>query len=1050
MSTLPSTPPSLLGRAQAFFAARGDGFWAVFLAVLGLLIYIPWLGSFPLWDPWEPHYAQVAWEMQERLTWNNPWYRGIDNWWSKPILMLWMLRATLGMFWDPLTDFANNEWIVRTPFALAAVAGAVLHFDWVRRLFGRTVGVVAGVALLTAPQYLLIGRQVMVDTIFVITYAAALGYLAVGLFTARPAVPARVPPDAPAAARRTRLLLLFWGALTAATIVTGLAPAISAGLLWLVAYAATFRWADHQGFLGTRPAWRYTAVRGGASLAALAAAWGVGELVLRGGGALAPAIRAAVLDVTLLGVGLGLFYDFPLARHAWRLLAACRAQWGVPILLGGVGLASLVATLKTGRTTLGVDLIALGPSATVVDVLFNPILWTIAPWLVLIADKPLVGRLRAWLAAEWPFVAFWALAAISVLAKGFVTPTLVVMIVLAYWLATFRWQDYAPLVAGRDWSTYLLVRGAIALLVAGAAFALAWYVPGASREERGLYQALIAVAAGLCIALGLLHDLPFFRHALHLLSRMRAGWGVLLFFAVAAPWYVYMSVEHGWPYWNEFIYYHHLGRAAGTIDKPGGTFDYVVRQTAFAVFPWTAFIIAALWRFVSRSSAMRSIAERRNLFLLLSVLLPYLFFSLSGTKFAHYIFPVVPPLTVMLAAALVWMGRHAPARLPLAEVGLPLGPAVEAHVGAETPFWQRPGARGDLLVFAAVALVVFGILAHDLVLDFRHFLRLFIYYYNRETPFDYQPFIILQVFFFPIGIVVGLLLFSRWVCHWHIAAFSLGAVVVACYLGWVTMPAMGDTFSYKPFYGAYQSLAKAGEPIGQYNDWQQPERSVIFLFQNRCVHLRNDNQAKVFLQRAGRKFVIVDRDRLADLRRVAKEAELKLYVVFDGHPYARLVSDQPNPQDSRKAVESILTELPSGVTPIDADFEGKIRMVGWTVEPPVVKPGESVTVSFYYRAQQVMDRDWQIFVHGDGPQGGSNRIHVDHFPLDGLYPTTEWQEGEIIRDRFVINVGANYPFDYFYLWTGWYIGNQRLRLANNPPNDGQNRVRGPRIQVQRD
>jgi len=94
-----------------------------------------------------------------------------------------------------------------------------------------------------------------------------------------------------------------------------------------------------------------------------------------------------------------------------------------------------------------------------------------------------------------------------------------------------------------------------------------------------------------------------------------------------------------------------------------------------------------------------------------------------------------------------------------------------------------------------------------------------------------------------------------------------------------------------------------------------------------------------------------------------------------------------------------------------------------------------------------MERDWQIFIHGDGPQGGSHRLHLDHFPVDGLYPTTEWQEGEIIRDTFEVNVPADYPFDYLYLWNGWYIGYQRLKLNNNPPNDGQNRVRGPRIDV---
>jgi hypothetical protein len=263
----------------------------------------------------------------------------------------------------------------------------------------------------------------------------------------------------------------------------------------------------------------------------------------------------------------------------------------------------------------------------------------------------------------------------------------------------------------------------------------------------------------------------------------------------------------------------------------------------------------------------------------------------------------------------------------------------------------------------------------------------------------------------------------------------------------VTLPALKWSFSYKPMYYSYEKLAKPGEPVGQYNDWQQPERSVIFLFQNRCVHLRNDKLLETFLKRPGRKFVIVDRNRLADLRRVATQAGIKVYVVSDDHPYARLISDEPNDADGRKAAKYIVTELPAGAEKIDAVFDSKVKLVGWTVEPPTVKPGESTTVSLYFQAQQVMDRDWQIFIHGDGPQGGSHRIHADHYPIEGLYPTTEWQPGEIVRDTFNIDVPADYPFDYFYLWTGLYIGEQRLDLSNNPPNDGQNRVRGPIIRV---
>lgn len=851
-TTSAATPWS---RAADWLARRGDGFWALALLAVGALIYLPFLGSYPLWDPWESHYTQVAWEMQERLTWLNPWYRGEDNWWSKPILLLWMLRASLALFWDSIGAFADHELAARLPFAVAAILGGLLQYDWVRRLYGRAAGVLAALVLITAPQYLVIGRQVMIDVTFVVTYAASLGYLAVGFFTPRPPL---APRDA------------------------------------------------------------------------------------------APLVRA-----------------------------------------------------------------------------------------------------RAWLAHNGPFAAFWVLQAVSCLAKGFVAQTLIVITLAGYAIATFRWSDYAELVAGRRWWRYLLVRGGIAVGVLAGAGAVAYVLPPMVREQRLLYQALIVGVAGLAVFLGGFHDFPLSRHALHLVRRMRVSWGLPLFFAVAAPWYVYMTVQHGWPYWKEFIFYHHLGRAAGTIDKPGNTFDYFVRQVAYGLFPWSAFLPVAIWKFFGRASPLRSVAERSNFLLLLSVALPYLFFSLQGTKFAHYVFPVLPLLAVMLALAILWLGREEPARPPLAEEGPPLGPPVPPSSPAdEMPWWQRVGAKGDFIVVVASLLIVFGILSYDLVADYRHFLRLFLYYWNRATPSEYQPYIALQVFFFPMGITLGLLLLSRWMSRAHVAVYGALAVGLACYLAWVTMPAMKHTYSFKPFYYAYQELAKPGEPIGQYNDWQQPVRSVIFLFQNRCVHLNTDKRAEAFLQRPGRKFVLVDSARLAALRRVAAKLGKKLFVVAKGHPYAVMVSDVPNPEDELLADQSVLSALPADATRVDADFEGKIRLAGWKLARPAVRPGEEVEVTLYYEAKALMDEDWQIFVHGDGPRGSSRRLHGDHYPVKGLYPTTEWQEGDLVADTFTLRVPASYPYDWFNIWTGFYSADRRMQVSGGT-SDGDNRVRGPRVSVVR-
>ncbi len=764
---------------MAIYRKYPDYILSISLLLIASLIYLPFLGSYPLWDPWEPHYTQVAWEMGNHGTWFNPYYRNHDNWWSKPIMLLWMLRLSLGLFWDHVNDFANHEFAARLPFALAAIVGGVVHYHWVSKLFGRRVGFIAGIILITTPQYLVMGRQVMIDVPHVILYSASIGYLAVGLFT----------------------------------------------------------------------------VHG---------------------------------------------------------------------------------------------------------------------------------------AKRWPWACFWVLQALAVLSKGFVAPVLAILILVGYGIAT--------------------------------------YVPRRTTDG-GAIKGIQAFGA----------------HAWKLLLRTRAHWGLALFFVVGAPWFIYMSFKHGTRYWEEWIFYHHLGRAAGTIDKPAHTFEYYIRHIFIGLLPWAGFLVAALFRFVPTLSP-HTTAGRRNLYLFMASIMPFLFFSLSGTKFSHYIFPLMPFLGLIIAVVLDDL-------LPKAStlLGRPALVETDEKEPQEVEVAAPPDARfKGLTVFVAISLITFGIVAHDSVLDFRHFLRLFLYYHSRSTPSAYFPFIALQVIYFPVGFAIAFSLYSKRFAMWQLVVVGMMAIGLSGYLSWRTMPAMESTYSFKPFLQAYEDQAKPGEPIAQYNSWQQPVRSVIFLFQNRCQHIKNENQVKNFLRRPGRKFILVDRNRLAELRRIARDIGKKLYIVFDGHPYGRMVSDEANPDDMQRMEGNVMKEAPSDIQRNGANFEDKIEFLGFKLSQQSVKPGESIEVSYYFKALSLMDKDWQIFIHGDSNRGAGGRLHLDHHPLDGLYLTTEWQELEVIRDTFTVEIPADYKYDNLILWTGFYQGNRRLKVRPGVSTDGDNRVRGPQIRIDRE
>jgi hypothetical protein len=519
-----------------------------------------------------------------------------------------------------------------------------------------------------------------------------------------------------------------------------------------------------------------------------------------------------------------------------------------------------------------------------------------------------------------------------------------------------------------------------------------------------------------------------------------------LFFLVGSPWYIFMSVKHGWPFWNEYIFYHHLGRMEGTIDKPDGTFEMFIQQLGYGTYPWSGFMMMAMALLTLRANPLGTASTRRNLFLLLSILIPYMFFSLSGTKFNHYIFPVVPFLAVLVG---VILAGFMPAAAGLdGTATLQEDPDKDGRIhtpGTGLALWTG----GEVLrIFIAFSIIWFVVFSRDLILNYHRLVKIFIYYTNRPVPPEYRPHILMQVlFYFPFGAVMGLALFRRRLGSLHLAAFGVIAVVFAAYCSWVMMPAMGDTYTLKPLWMAYKSLSKAGEPVGDYTDWEQPRRSLMFVSANKIRHLKRDKDVELYLKTPGRKFIITDRNRLPQLRNVAREGGQTLYVVADNHPYARLVSNEKGEREISVVSQYKLTAPPPDMQPIGADFEGKVTLLGYKLHDRSVHAGDSAKVSLYFRCDSLLDRDWQIFIHGDGPR--NDRLHSDHFPLNGLYSTTEWQPGEILEDTFDIDVPLDFKGDFFLVWTGWYEGNDRLRVTNNAPNDGDNRVRGPRIDVTR-
>ncbi len=201
---------------------------AYLTAAIAALVFIPWLGSVGLWDPWETHYSEVGRQMLVRGDWIHPYWE--QAWFfSKPALTPWL--AALGLF---VADGASahgelgryTEWAIRLPFAVLAITAVSLLSHAVGRLASHTAGITCGFVLATMPLFFFTARQAMTDMPFVATVTIAWACALLGQL------------DAHASAKARRFWWLgFYAAMGISALGKGLLsglPAVGWVLFWLL------------------------------------------------------------------------------------------------------------------------------------------------------------------------------------------------------------------------------------------------------------------------------------------------------------------------------------------------------------------------------------------------------------------------------------------------------------------------------------------------------------------------------------------------------------------------------------------------------------------------------------------------------------------------------------------------------------------------------------------------------------------------------------------------------------------------------------------------
>jgi hypothetical protein len=192
--------------------------------------------------------------------------------------------------------------------------------------------------------------------------------------------------------------------------------------------------------------------------------------------------------------------------------------------------------------------------------------------------------------------------------------------------------------------------------------------------------------------------------------RMRLLTGIVVFFAVAGPWYAVMSAfpevdNEGKTFFYRFFIHDHLNRLFEGVHTttPGGSFVYFIEQGGYALFPWVALLPGAL----ATVSPMRlrglDVRGRVAFIALIWTVFSFLLMDASATKFHHYVLVVLPGVAILVALFLDQLWEDGPA-----------AHAVPLLLGA----------------------VLFFLVAKDLATTPKNFTDLFVYNYERPYPHE--------------------------------------------------------------------------------------------------------------------------------------------------------------------------------------------------------------------------------------------------------------------------------------------------------------------------
>jgi len=113
--------------------------------------------------------------------------------------------------------------------------------------------------------------------------------------------------------------------------------------------------------------------------------------------------------------------------------------------------------------------------------------------------------------------------------------------------------------------------------------------------------------------------------------------------------------------------------------------------------------------------------------------------------------------------------------------------------------------------------------------------------------------------------------------------------------------------------------------------------------------------------------------------------------------------------------------------PGTVNFDDQILLLDTDLGQRTLQAGAPLELTIDWQGMQMMDADYTLFIHILAPDG-TLKGQIDVWPRDGTHPTSQWREGEVVEDRYLLYVAPDAPPGNYQVEIGWYLLETMQRL----------------------